>query len=44
MNDEQLEYLQDLVRFLGENDSRELLRLLTLSLIHIKERKNDNAR
>jgi DNA-binding MarR family transcriptional regulator len=44
MKDEQLEYLQDLVRFLGENDSRELLRLLTLSLIHIKERKNDNAR
>ncbi|HZW82991.1 MAG TPA: MarR family transcriptional regulator [Candidatus Deferrimicrobium sp.] len=44
MKEEHLEYLQDLVRFLGENNSRELLRLLTLSLVHIKERKNDNAR
>jgi DNA-binding MarR family transcriptional regulator len=42
--EEHLEYLQDLVYFLGEHDSRELLRLLSLSLVHIKERKNDNAR
>lgn len=40
MNERFLGKLKDLIDFLGEQDSKELLRLLSLTFTYIKERRN----
>ena len=43
MHAEHLDFLQGLVDFLGEQDSKELIRLLTTSLEYVKERRKENG-
>lgn len=43
MNAEFLETLNELIVFLGEQDSKELIRLLSLTFTYIKERRSHDA-
>lgn len=43
MHAEHLDFLQGLVDFLGDQDSKELIRLLTTALEYLKERRRKNG-
>lgn len=43
MQAEHLEFLQDWVAFLGEQDSKELIRLLKISFEYLRERREKNG-